>query len=120
DGLLFDTEMLAYRALNQTLKNDHNVELHIDIYKQTIGMDLKGTEMMLRKEFGNVISFPDIFNNYSHAFKQILEAEGLAIKSGVTELLDYLDERGLKRCIASSSSLRTIKNYLSLTDLTDR
>jgi len=120
DGLLFDTEMISYKASAQTFKNKYNIDFPLDVYKQTIGMDVKGVERFYSENYGNNISFSDFLDEYGQAFKRILDEEGLSIKSGVVELLDYLDEIGLKRCIASSSSLSTIESYLNITDLAGR
>jgi len=120
DGLLFDTEMISYKASAETFKSKYDIDFPLDVYKQTIGMDIKGVEHFYSGKYGSNISFSDFIGEYNRAFKRILDREGLAIKAGVSELLDYLDEKGVKRCIASSSSLSTIKNYLNITSLTDR
>src|SRR5699024_5675995 len=96
DGLLFDTEMISYKASAQTFKNKYNIDFPLDVYKQTIGMDVKGVERFYSENYGNNISFSDFLDEYGQAFKRILDEEGLSIKSGVVELLDYLDEIGLK------------------------
>lgn len=120
DGLLFDTEMISYKSSAQTFKNKYDIDFPLDLYKKTIGMDLKGVETFYKENFGDKISFPDFIEDYNQVFSQILDEEGLAIKPGVDELLDSLDEKGLKRCIASSSSLATIERYLQITGMTDR
>ena len=42
----------------------------------------------------------------------ILFAEGVALKTGVLELLDHLDRIGLPRAIASSSSRASVREHL--------
>lgn len=120
DGLLFDTEMISYRSISKALKDHHAIDFPMAIYKQTIGMDVAGTEDFFRTEYGNDVSFQAISDCYSQTFKEILDAEGLTIKPGAIRLLDHLDKLGLKRCIASSSSLKTIENYLNMSGLKDR
>jgi len=63
--------------------------------KQTIGIDIKGVEQFYSGKYGNNISFSDFIDEYDQTFKRILDKEGLAIKSGVAEWLDYLDKKGV-------------------------
>jgi len=42
-----------------------------------------------------------------------IEKNGVPVKSGLFELLDYIDEIGLKKCIATSSNLEETRFYIS-------
>lgn len=120
DGLIFDTESISYQALKQVLKESYDIDFPMDVYRRMIGMGKQGTDSILKETYGDTISLEQIAINYATAFKEIINTQGIDIKLGATALLDYIDEQGFKKCIASSSSRQTIKHYLALTNLTDR
>lgn len=51
-------------------------------------------------------------------FLQILREEGLQVKKGANDILNFLDNKGIKKCIAFSSSRHTIQTNLSMAGLT--
>ncbi|GIP62616.1 hydrolase [Virgibacillus pantothenticus] len=119
DGLLFDTERIAFQALKKAMKNA-DYELTLDIYRKIIGAGKQEDEAILKDVYGEEFSFSLVLDGYLHESEKILKTDGLRIMEGVTELLDILDERKIKKCVASSSSLETIQRYLTMTNLKDR
>ncbi|API93242.1 HAD family phosphatase [Virgibacillus pantothenticus] len=119
DGLLFDTERIAFQALKKAMKNA-DYELTLDIYRKIIGAGKQEDEAILKDVYGEEFSFSLVLDDYLHESEKILKTDGLRIMEGVTELLDILDERKIKKCVASSSSLETIQRYLTMTNLKDR
>ncbi|WP_077302086.1 HAD family hydrolase [Virgibacillus pantothenticus] len=119
DGLLFDTERIAFQALKKAMKNA-DYELTLDIYRKIIGAGKQEDEAILKDVYGEEFSFSLVLDDYLHESEKILKTDGLRIMEGVTELLDILDERKIKKCVASSSSLETIHRYLTMTNLKDR
>jgi len=51
-----------------------------------------------------------ILEDYYQLFSQILREEGLQVKKGAKDILDFLDKKGIKKCIASSSRPRYDSN----------
>lgn len=119
DGLLFDTEKIAYQAFEQTLAN-YGYTYTKDIFKQMVGGSKVDDEKILQEAFGSHFRMQMIEDEYENTFQKLLQSEGLQIKHGALKLLDALDERGIKRCIASSSPLETIEKYLKMANLTNR
>ncbi|MBL4950942.1 HAD family phosphatase [Neobacillus sp. OS1-32] len=119
DGLLFDTERPSYEAMRRVMKR-RGYEFPIEHYKPIIGVADHECNMIMKEIYGSDFSFPAIVKDYRQEFDNILREEGLLIKPGAKNLLAALDRKGVKKCIASSSSRATIEYYLSLTSLTDR
>ncbi len=119
DGLLFDTERPSYLAMKQALEM-LGLAFPMAIYKRMIGASDHKCDEIIKEVYGEEVSLQRITSDYLKAFKKILENEGLTIKPGANELLDYIERRGLKKCIASSSSRETIQQYLAMTGLTNR
>ncbi|MGX4668515.1 HAD family hydrolase [Cerasibacillus sp. JNUCC 74] len=119
DGLLFDTERIAYKALKKAM-GQAGYQLSMDIYSLVIGSGVQEEEKILQGVYGDDFSLSLVTENYLKEFQHIVETEGVGIMPGVHELLDILDELHIKKCVASSSSLTTIKHYLTMNELTDR
>lgn len=119
DGLLFDTERPSFKAMKKIMEN-HGYPYSLEMYKKIIGLSGQRCEEILKKDYGSDFSFKSISADYDVEFRKIVNDEGISIKQGAAKLLDTLDERKIKRCIASSSSRETIQYYLSLSGLADR
>lgn len=119
DGLLFDTERPSFRALQEVVIKK-GYPFTIDHYKQLIGISNRESDVVLQRMYGDDFPFDVILKEYHERFKRILEEEGIAVKPGTLQLLDALEERGIKKCIASSSARSTIEGYLTRAGFEDR
>jgi HAD superfamily hydrolase (TIGR01509 family) len=119
DGLLFDTEKPSFRALKEASEK-RGFNFTLEHYKQVMGMPHGKSREALEKMFEGKFSYEVMIGEYRERFKKILADEGIGVKPGVKQLLDAIDERGMKKCIASSSARETIAAYLKQTGLEDR
>jgi HAD superfamily hydrolase (TIGR01509 family) len=119
DGLLFDTERPSFRALQEIVETK-GYTFTMDNYKQLIGISNRESGVVLLKMYGEDFPFHVIIGEYYERLKTILSEEGVSVKRGTVQLLDALEKRGIKKCIASSSSRETIGGYLKRTGLEDR
>ena len=74
---------------------------------------------VLRDHFGPDFDL-DRFLEEERVHIEALFAEGVALKAGVVELLDFLDTLGLPRAIATSSSHDSVDAHLGHHGLLDR
>jgi HAD superfamily hydrolase (TIGR01509 family) len=119
DGLLFDTEWPSFQALKEAVER-RGFSFTIENYKQLIGLAHGKSMGVMQQMFGGKLPYEEIMIDYRKRFKEILAKDGVGIKRGAIKLLDALDQRGMKKCIASSSARETIASYLKLTGLEDR
>jgi HAD superfamily hydrolase (TIGR01509 family) len=117
DGLLFDTERPSYLAMKAAVEK-WGFDFPLENYQRIIGLADDECDKQLQEVYGKEFSLEQILQDYQQAFKNILEKEGLGIKPGAEKLLELLDQKGVKKCIASSSSKATIQRYLMKTGLT--
>jgi len=120
DGLLFDTERPSYLAMKRVIEKKLGYDFPLENYKRLVGVDSRECDNIMKSLYGNGFSMELIQEDYHQLFSQIIQEEGLQIKKGAKDVLDFLDNKGIKKCIASSSSRDTIQTYLSLAGLTDR
>jgi HAD superfamily hydrolase (TIGR01509 family) len=119
DGLLFDTEWPSFQALKEAVERG-GFPFTIENYKQLIGLAHGKSMEVMQQMYGGKLPYEEIIIDYRKRFKEILANDGVGIKRGAIKLLDALDQRGMKKCIASSSARETIASYLKLAGLEDR
>jgi len=118
DGLLFDTESL-YQEAALTAAAEGGHDLAEAVFRRMIGIPWPQSRLMLIEHFGAAFPVEEFVTVWIAHFERIA-ATRLALKPGVVELLDMLDELRMPRAIATSSSHRTVQHHLAAHGLTGR
>lgn len=106
DGLMFDTERLAIEAWTFAGKQ---IGLNIteDMVIKTLGLNTEDTNRVLIEELGtdfDLSATRKIRVNYVTSY---IENNGMPVKTGLIELLDYLNRNDYKIAVATSSEKET-------------
>src|SRR4051812_10814231 len=101
DGLLLDSEIIYCEALTATAA-EMGAELPDHVIKRMIGHTWPGSAEVLRAHFGAGFDTDRLRERSVELFYEVAEA-GIALKTGVVEILDHLDAAGLPRCVVTSS-----------------
>ena len=111
DGLVLDTEKLYTRFWQEAAK-----ALGYPMTKeQALGMRSLNRGAGLAKMqsyFGPKVDYDKIRNKRIELMDVFVEREGVTLKPGIHELLDYLKEHGIKTAIATSSPMERTLLYL--------
>ncbi|MGN1267138.1 MAG: HAD family hydrolase [Dorea sp.] len=111
DGLLLDSERIVQRAWEEA-GNQLGIPGMGELIYHTLGMNRTAR----RDYFFSVVGpdFPnETFNQKNReCFFDIVEKEGLPVKKGARELLDYAKEHGYKLAVATSSSMDYARKVL--------
>ncbi len=118
DGLLFDTEALWQEALLSAAAEAGH-EIPDEVFNKSIGVRRSQCRGLFLSHFGEDFRFEDFHADWRRHFWLIAENR-LALKPGVTELLEILDQFRLPRAIATSSSRTTVERHLTSHSLSDR
>ena len=118
DGLLLDTE-IVYRAAMIEAGQVFGIGFTGEIYAAMVGKTTPECGVMLRELFGETFPVQAYFERVWSDVEDLLEAE-TRLKAGVTEILDYLDDLGLPRGIATSNGKPAVERYLGRFDLLPR
>jgi HAD superfamily hydrolase (TIGR01509 family) len=111
DGLLFDTEALWQEALlAAAVQGGH--EIPDEVYRKSIGVRRSQCRGLFLSHFGEDFAFEDFHADWRRQFWLIAENKP-ALKPGVSELLEVLDQLRLPRAIATSSSRTTVERHLA-------
>jgi len=103
DGLMFDTERIAYISWKQAALI-HGYELNGDIFNKTIGANLERTKEIYLEHFGNGFPIEEVTDQRIIIAENLIKTNGVPIKSGLYELLDYLKDLDVKKAVATSTS----------------
>ncbi|MBQ6888915.1 MAG: HAD family phosphatase [Lachnospiraceae bacterium] len=110
DGVLFDTEKLCRETWNKIAK-EHNLDNIDEVLTACTGSNRQDTILYMKKVYGedfDALAFMEICSQIN--IKKMQE-EGIPIKKGAKEILDYLKEENYKVGLASSTrKCRVLEN----------
>jgi HAD superfamily hydrolase (TIGR01509 family) len=101
DGLMLDTEPI-YRSSLVQASEELGYSVHEDLHHSFIGRSIPEWQAALMQTFGD--DYPRFRKRRRQLWEQHVQELGVAEKAGLRELLDQLDEDGLRKGIATSSS----------------
>ena len=118
DGLIFNTEAL-YRDAAMAAAVDSGHDIPLAFYLSTMGTPLEATRAVFMARCGKEFDFDSFWTNAKARFYAMAKLQ-LCPKAGVVDLLDFLDDAGLPRAIATSSRHEEVRHHLGLHALTGR
>ncbi len=119
DGVLVNSEIIALAELRDRLSEEFGIRHDWDALVDTfLGATFEDIQAYVQRETGKQPEpafreswYARLFDHYS---------QGLTIITGALEVLDRLDERCIKYCVASGGSYRRLNFALDVTGLRDR
>jgi HAD superfamily hydrolase (TIGR01509 family) len=118
DGLLLDTETV-YQAAMIEAGQAFGIAFTAATYRTMVGKTNPECAVMLREFHGPDFPVEAYFKRVWSDVEVLLEAE-VRLKTGVMEILDYLDALGVPCAIATSNSREAVERYLGRFDLVKR
>src|SRR4051812_1244966 len=118
DGVLFDTETL-YEQAALAAARELGFEMTTTFFRSTVGSPWHVNRGRLLEEYGQDLAVDQLNATAGGIFRTLADSRSL-LKPGVLDLLDLLDELGLPRAIATSSSRPTVERHLLAHDLAGR
>lgn len=109
DGLMFDTERLFLRAFDEAVTPRMGHPFPEEKLRQLIG---RSDSRRLFPELFPGDSFEECFAIKRAWVADFVEKNGLPIKPGLFQLLDYLKVSGRPMAVASSSGTKLVRGYL--------
>ena len=118
DGLLVDTEAMSKDAMTVAARQQ-GVELPHELFVRMVGLNFATSGAIVAEHFGPGFDVPAFQAESTRLFRAAGDI-GVALKSGVVELLDLLDELKLPRAIATSSPHHDVERNLGRHGLRER
>lgn len=118
DGLMFDSERLVYEIW-QSMLDEIGLEYNIDIYKNTVGLRADNTEKYYKSIYGKDFDYAALKAKSRQLFYERVERDGVPVKKGLFELLEYLKTQNIKISLATSTSSQTALKLLKMAKVYD-
>lgn len=118
DGLMFDTERLGFLSWSRAA-----AELGLggmeELYAKMIGANQAYCRELFLSAYGSEALFDEICQREPRYRRELIEKQGIPVKKGLRELLEFLRREHLPFAMATSSKQETAQYYLRLAGLTD-
>ncbi|MFT8348225.1 HAD family hydrolase [Clostridium saccharoperbutylacetonicum] len=102
DGVIIDSERISFKCFQEVFK-EYNYEIDEKFYLKLIGRNYAGIEDIMKKEYGDDFPFETIYRKKADLTYEVTDRDGVIVKPGVHELIDYLKESGYKIAVATST-----------------
>lgn len=103
DGLLLDTERIAFQAWMQAAR-EWGIELPDTLYYQVIGRNLRDTEEIFKAHFGACFPFHEVRQSRLNYGEELIAKQGLDTRPGASELLHTLHVHAVPKAVATSTA----------------
>ena len=119
DGVMFDTEKLYTKAFMAVVKNmGHESKVSLDFINNCKGVKKEEIKTRFKTLLGQDFDFDDLLKQVLDYIDDFIERNGIPIKDGLTELLQYAKENSLKTAIGTSEKTIRVQRYLEKASLT--
>ena len=116
DGVLFDTERLCIDSW-LAIAADHNISGVEEIFPLCIGLNDRDTKALVLEHMGADFPYDKFRVDASAWFHAYVRENGLPVKKGVREILEYLKENNWSVGLASSSRYQSVISHLEQTGI---
>lgn len=119
DGLMFDTERVATRAWKQTFR-DLGYELTDELNLAMVGRNEPDSNAIIAKAMGPRFPVVQCRRDANDRYIRLLESEGIPLKPGLNNLLEFLKTSAIPSAVATSTQRYLAMRKLSLAGLVSR
>lgn len=118
DGLLLDTEIIAYKIFNEIL-NQYGHKIDLDTYSNFVGLTKSNFVAAIQIQFSNLQNPQKIVDSLYLKMKEELSTSIPDIKQGALQSLKNLKEREIPLAVATSTYREQADQLLKKTGLWD-
>lgn len=111
DGLMFDTEKMSFISWRDAAAR-YGYQIDNEIFCKTIGANMIRTKDIYLNHFGSGFPIEQIISERVRILEEIIRLEGVHVKKGLYDLLDYLEQSSIKKAVATSTSRNRAMNLL--------
>lgn len=119
DGLILDTEKLLVKYWCQAA-NEAGFPMKLEHALNIRSLARKFAIPYLQGVFGESFDYVSIRSRRMELMSQHIAEHGLETKKGITQLLNFLDERNIPAAIATATDIRRTEEYLGKVGLLGR
>jgi HAD superfamily hydrolase (TIGR01509 family) len=102
DGLMLDTERIALAAWQEAVRS-LGLPFDARLVQRMIGRTSADCRVLIVEQHGEDFPIDGLLAATGAAYDAIVERDGVALKPGLVELLDWLEQRKIPRAVATST-----------------
>lgn len=118
DGTIFDSERLVLDCW-ECVGERHGIPGIREVFIRCIGTNKLRTQEIVFGHYGKDFPYETFSEESSALFHELTEKEGIPVKPGTAELLNYLSEHKIPMGLASSTRLAVVTQELKAAGLYD-
>lgn len=119
DGTILDTEAVSLLAFGRVARA-LGEEMPPEFFRSFMGRNAAAAKRLFDGRFGGRIDFAEAFAMHQGFVDRHMEENGVPVKKGLAELLDGLERRGVKKCVATSTARAAAEKRLAKAGLLPR
>ena len=119
DGTLLDTERIYMKAWKEAAAEAGYV-MPDSVLQKTRAVNTKDAARIFEEEIGNGFSYQAVRPIRVRIAEEIIRRESPILKPGVLELLAFLEEKGIRLAVASSTNQQGTREHLAESRILDR
>ena len=116
DGLMIDSERITRTAWRLAMA-EYDYSLEDDIFTQVIGKTIIDTRQFFKQVYGCGFPFNEIYERRQVHLHRLYNENGIPIKPGLHDLLDFLQNNQIKIAVATSSATDVARKKLRVAGL---
>lgn len=116
---MLDTEPI-YRQAWLSAAADLGYHLDDDFYSSFVGRSNADCDRLMQDRFGEDLSVGELRSRRDYFWRAIIRANGVPLRPGLLELLDWLEARDIPKGIATASDRDEAEFSLAATDILPR
>ena len=114
DGLMFDTERLSARCWEQVGRK-FGLDITESFLAGVRGVTSQEFRRIFEQKFGERADYETVMDRKKELFCQEIRQNGVPVKPGLPELLEFLQEQKIPAAMATATNQEIAREYLSKT-----
>lgn len=116
DGLMIDSERVTFDGYKKVLEG-YNKTMSEEFYKTFLGKSIAFAKKETLALYGDDFPFEDVLKAVHLYMSTLFETQGVPLKEGLIELLEYLKNHNIQTIVATSSHRSRVDTILKLASL---
>lgn len=117
DGLMINSERVTFEGYVKVMA-EKGYTITEEFYKKLLGKTLKTAYELFFQEYGNEFPMDEVLEQVHKYVADVFEDDGVPLKKGLLELLQYLKSNNYLTIVATSSTRVRVDHILELANIT--
>ena len=117
DGLMIDSERVTFEGYQKVL-GDMGLTMSKEFYVTLLGRTITTAKELFKEEYGDNFNLDEVIVKVHQYMADVFHTQGIPLKKGLLDLLQYLKDHNYKTIVATSSQRKRVDHILKNAHLT--